>query len=97
MTSEVDLINSLPQDQMARTLQAISMIYESALNFFKSHTLKFEGDSAVGRALNEGEFFDIKDIFDLLFKSLVHSENVIPSFIDYLAPYTFLDYSNIFP
>lgn len=56
--SEKELMAELPAEAAERALKVSSMIYDAAVNFFKSHSLKVNPDNVVARtfdALSEGE------------------------------------------
>ncbi|XP_066581963.1 uncharacterized protein [Prorops nasuta] len=56
LKTEVEIMNELPRDTSDRTIKLASMLYESAMSFFKSHSLKLSmpEEGSVSRALSEG-------------------------------------------
>ncbi|XP_012287515.1 uncharacterized protein LOC105703597 [Orussus abietinus] len=55
LKTETEVMNELPRDASDRTLKLASMIYESALAFLKSHSLKLNvPEGSISRALVEG-------------------------------------------
>ncbi|XP_043472561.1 uncharacterized protein LOC122505152 [Leptopilina heterotoma] len=52
---ETEVLNELPRDITERTLNLANMLFESAMTFFKTHSLKVSmSDETVSRAINEG-------------------------------------------
>lgn len=49
--SERQMMSQLPEDVTERAMKLSSMIYDSALNFFKSYSLKVDSEGAVARAI----------------------------------------------
>lgn len=58
LKTEVDIMNELPADTSDRAVKLVSMLYESAMSFVKSHSLKLSmpEDGSISRALGEGNF-----------------------------------------
>ncbi|KOC70938.1 hypothetical protein WH47_04924 [Habropoda laboriosa] len=56
LKTEMDLMNELPRDTSDRAVKLASMLYESAMSFLKSHSLKLSmpEEGSISRALNEG-------------------------------------------
>ncbi|CAK9795188.1 hypothetical protein ANTPLA_LOCUS272 [Anthophora plagiata] len=56
LKTETDLMNELPRDTSDRAIKLASMLYESAMSFLKSHSLKLSmpEEGSISRALNEG-------------------------------------------
>ncbi|XP_034179321.2 DUF1676 domain-containing protein Osi14 [Osmia lignaria lignaria] len=56
LKTEVDIMNELPRDTSDRAIKLASMLYESAMSFLKSHSLKLSmpEEGSISRALNEG-------------------------------------------
>ncbi|XP_043266011.1 uncharacterized protein LOC122405387 [Colletes gigas] len=56
LRAEMDIMNELPNDTSDRAMKLISMLYESAMSFMKSHSLKLSmpEDGSISRALSEG-------------------------------------------
>ncbi|KAH0557713.1 uncharacterized protein LOC123271891 [Cotesia glomerata] len=55
LESETDLMNALPRENADRALKLAAMIYDSAVSFFKSHSLKINvPEQSISRALTEG-------------------------------------------
>lgn len=58
LTSETEVLNELPRDITDRTLKLANMLFESAMTFFRTHSLKVSmSDETVSRAINEGNQF----------------------------------------
>ncbi|XP_015173229.1 PREDICTED: uncharacterized protein LOC107064733 [Polistes dominula] len=54
LKTELDVMNELPKDSTERALKLVSMIYESAMSFMKSHSLKLSiPEEFNSRALSE--------------------------------------------
>lgn len=50
-------MNALPRENADRALKLAAMIYDSAVSFFKSHSLKINvPEQSISRALTEGNF-----------------------------------------
>ncbi|XP_054002646.1 uncharacterized protein LOC128889218 [Hylaeus anthracinus] len=56
LKTEMDIMNELPRDTSDRALKLVSMLYESAMSFMKSHSLKLSmpDEGSISRALSEG-------------------------------------------
>ncbi|XP_063988822.1 uncharacterized protein LOC135168499 isoform X2 [Diachasmimorpha longicaudata] len=55
LKTETEVLNELPRDSSDRTMKLLSMLYDSAVSFFKSHSLKINmPEESVSRALIEG-------------------------------------------
>ncbi|XP_058793749.1 uncharacterized protein LOC131665709 [Phymastichus coffea] len=55
LKSEKELLEQLPRDATDRTLDIATMLYESAISFLKSHSLKVDiPEGSMSRALTEG-------------------------------------------
>ncbi|CAL7938074.1 unnamed protein product [Xylocopa violacea] len=56
LKTEVDIMNELPRDASDRTIKLATMLYESAMYFLKSHSLKLSmpEEGSISRALDEG-------------------------------------------
>ncbi|XP_012522976.1 uncharacterized protein LOC118645302 [Monomorium pharaonis] len=54
--NEVEIMNELPRESTDRMMELYNMLYNSAVSFMKSHSLKVNmpEDSNISRALNEG-------------------------------------------
>ena len=53
--SEIEVMNELPRDASDRTLKLVTMLYESAVAFLKSHSLKVNvPEETLSRAFGEG-------------------------------------------
>ncbi|XP_072749534.1 uncharacterized protein Osi14 [Anoplolepis gracilipes] len=53
--SESEILNELPRDMTDRTIKLFSMLYDSTVAFFKSHSLKLNmPEGSVSRSLGEG-------------------------------------------
>lgn len=57
LKSEVEVLNELPRDASDRTLKLVTMLYESAAAFFKTHKLQMDAleDGSFARSLVEGK------------------------------------------
>lgn len=56
--SEMEIMNELPRDSSDRTIKLVSMLYDSAVSFLKSHSLKLSmPEGSISRALVEGKYF----------------------------------------
>lgn len=56
LKSETEILSELPSDAADRTLEIAGMLYESAANFFQSHSLKVNApEGGLSRALTEGK------------------------------------------
>jgi len=54
--SELEMMNELPRDNSDRMIKLVSMLYDSAVSFMKSHSLKLSmPEGSVSRALVEGK------------------------------------------
>lgn len=52
------MMNELPRDSSDRTTKLMSMLYDSAVSFMKSHSMKFSmPEGSISRALVEGKFY----------------------------------------
>ncbi|XP_015114460.1 uncharacterized protein LOC107039393 [Diachasma alloeum] len=55
LKTEIEVLNELPRDASDRTMKLFSMLYDSAVSFLKSHSLKINmPEESVSRALTEG-------------------------------------------
>ncbi|XP_033340380.1 DUF1676 domain-containing protein Osi14 [Megalopta genalis] len=56
LKTEMDIMNELPRDASDRAIKLVNMLYESAMSFVKSHSLKLSipEDASISRALDEG-------------------------------------------
>ncbi|XP_076175209.1 DUF1676 domain-containing protein Osi14 [Ptiloglossa arizonensis] len=56
LQTELDIMNELPRDTSDRAVKLVSMLYESAMSFVKSHSLKLSmpEEGSISRALGEG-------------------------------------------
>nr|XP_003705498.2 PREDICTED: uncharacterized protein LOC100879932 [Megachile rotundata] len=56
LKTEVDLMNELPRDTSERAIKLVGMLFESAMSFLKSHSLKLSmpEEGSISRALDEG-------------------------------------------
>ncbi|XP_017891516.1 uncharacterized protein LOC108631857 [Ceratina calcarata] len=56
LKTEVEVMNELPRDTTERAMKLIGMLYESAMSFVKSHSLKLSvpEEGSISRALDEG-------------------------------------------
>ncbi|XP_011314437.1 uncharacterized protein Osi14 [Fopius arisanus] len=55
LKTETEILNELPRESSDRTMKIVSMIYESAVSFLKSHSLKINmPEESMSRALTEG-------------------------------------------
>ncbi|KZC11133.1 PREDICTED: uncharacterized protein LOC107189237 [Dufourea novaeangliae] len=56
LKTEMDIMNELPRDASDRAIKLATMLYESAMSFVKSHSLKLSmpEDGSISRALSEG-------------------------------------------
>jgi hypothetical protein len=56
--SELEMMNELPRENSDRMIKLVSMLYDSAVSFMKSHSLKLSmPEGSVSRALVEGKSF----------------------------------------
>jgi len=54
--SELEMMNELPRDNSDRMIKLVGMLYDSAVSFMKSHSLKLSmPEGSVSRALVEGK------------------------------------------
>lgn len=55
LKTELDVMNELPKDTSDRTLKLVSMLFDTAMSFMKSHSLKISlPEEFSSRALTEG-------------------------------------------
>ncbi|XP_043267225.1 uncharacterized protein [Venturia canescens] len=55
LETETEVLNGLPRDASDRTLELVTMLYQSAVSFLKSHSLKINvPEESFSRALVEG-------------------------------------------
>lgn len=74
--SEMEIMNELPRDSSDRTIKLLSMLYDSAVSFLKSHSLKLSmPEGSISRALVEGKslvtikYFDYAIVYDSVIMS----------------------------
>ncbi|XP_057340902.1 uncharacterized protein LOC130677976 [Microplitis mediator] len=79
LETETDLINSLPRETSDRALKLVAMIYDSAVSFLKSHSLKINvPEESISRSLNEGRAKIKKMILPLIAAAGVKVFALIP-------------------
>ncbi|XP_078032807.1 DUF1676 domain-containing protein Osi14 [Augochlora pura] len=56
LKTEMDVMNELPRDVSDRAVKLVNMLYESAMSFVKSHSLKLSipEDASISRTFDEG-------------------------------------------
>lgn len=55
LKTETEVLNELPREASDRTMKLVTMLYDSAVSFLKSHSLKINvPEESVSRALTEG-------------------------------------------
>jgi len=56
--NEVEIMNELPRESSDRMIKLFNMLYDSAVSFMKSHSLKLSmPEGSMSRALIEGKFY----------------------------------------
>lgn len=56
--NEQEVMNELPLESTDRTIKLFNMLYDSAVSFMKSHSLKLSmPEESISRALIEGKAF----------------------------------------
>lgn len=56
--NEVEIMNELPRDNSDKITKLSNMLYDSAISFMKSHSLKLSlPEGSVERALSEGKIY----------------------------------------
>jgi len=56
--NEVEIMNELPRESSDRMIKLFNMLYNSAVSFMKSHSLKLSmPEGSMSRALIEGKFY----------------------------------------
>ncbi|XP_015585294.1 uncharacterized protein LOC107263024 [Cephus cinctus] len=87
--SEAELMNELPRDATDRTIKLASMLYESAVSFLKSHTLRISmpegGQDSIARSFVEGRGKIKKMILPLVAAAGVKIFALVPILLGGLA------------
>ena len=61
LRTEVDMMNELPRDASDRAIKLMGMMFDSAMSFVKSHSLKLSmpEEGSISRALDQGKLSTI--------------------------------------
>lgn len=66
LRTEVDMMNELPRDASDRAIKLMGMMFDSAMSFVKSHSLKLSmpEEGSISRALDQGKTFYYPSIIE---------------------------------
>lgn len=84
--NELEMLNELPREASDRTLKLVTMLYEGAVSFLKSHSLKINvPEESISRALVEGRGKIKKIVLPLIAAAGVKIFALVPIFLGGLA------------